>query len=150
MVWKPHVTVAAIAEQDGKLLFIEEMSEGKVVINQPAGHVEPHERFDDAVIRETKEEAGWDFVPEYIVGCYYWQKNSESSTYLRVCYAGKLTKHYPDLALDTGILNTLWLSLYELQARNHELRTPLVVRCAADYASGKRFPLDMILDLGDT
>ena len=37
----PHVTVAAIAEKEGKFLFVKELSEsGEIVINQPAGHLE--------------------------------------------------------------------------------------------------------------
>jgi len=32
MTWKPDVTVAAIAERDGKFLFVEERSGGRVVM----------------------------------------------------------------------------------------------------------------------
>ena len=45
MVWKPDVTVAAIAERDGQFLFVEERASGRVVINQPAGHLEEGETF---------------------------------------------------------------------------------------------------------
>jgi hypothetical protein len=36
-MWKPNVTVAAIAERDGQFLFVEEVSDDELVINQPAG-----------------------------------------------------------------------------------------------------------------
>ena len=63
MVWKPDVTVAAVVERDGRYLFVEERASGRVVINQPAGHLENGETFLAAVSRETLEETGWTFVP---------------------------------------------------------------------------------------
>jgi ADP-ribose pyrophosphatase YjhB (NUDIX family) len=43
MVWKPNVTVAAIVEQDGRFLLVEENTSQGVKFNQPAGHLEPGE-----------------------------------------------------------------------------------------------------------
>jgi hypothetical protein len=43
MRWTPHVTVAAIAERQGALLFVEEAIQGRLVLNQPAGHWEEDE-----------------------------------------------------------------------------------------------------------
>ena len=63
MVWKPDVTVAAVVERDGKFLFVEERAGGRVVLNQPAGHLERGETLHHAVARETLEETGWTFVP---------------------------------------------------------------------------------------
>jgi 8-oxo-dGTP pyrophosphatase MutT (NUDIX family) len=40
MSWKPDITVAAIVEQDGRFLLVEESIRGQRVYNQPAGHVE--------------------------------------------------------------------------------------------------------------
>ncbi|HQR24655.1 MAG TPA: NUDIX domain-containing protein, partial [Steroidobacteraceae bacterium] len=64
MVWKPDVTVAAVAERDGRFLVVEERAGGRVVINQPAGHLEDGESFLEAVVRETLEETAWTFVPQ--------------------------------------------------------------------------------------
>ena len=63
MVWKPDVTVAAVTEIDGRFLFVEERSGGRVVVNQPAGHLEDGETFVDAVVREALEETAWRFEP---------------------------------------------------------------------------------------
>ena len=49
-----HLTVAAIIEDQGRFLFVEEHSGGKLVINQPAGHVEAGETLPYAVSRETR------------------------------------------------------------------------------------------------
>ena len=47
MVWKPDVTVAAVVERDGQFLFVEERASGRVVLNQPAGHLENGETLVD-------------------------------------------------------------------------------------------------------
>ncbi|MEA3292553.1 MAG: NUDIX domain-containing protein, partial [Pseudomonadota bacterium] len=66
----PHVTVAAIAEREGRFLFVEERIGGAAVINQPAGHLEAGENLTEAVCRETIEETGWRFQPAGLVGVY--------------------------------------------------------------------------------
>jgi hypothetical protein len=40
MIWKPHATVAAVLEQDGKFLLVEEHTPQGLLFNQPAGHWE--------------------------------------------------------------------------------------------------------------
>ncbi len=37
--WKPNVTVAAMIEQDGRFLLVEEKTERGNRFNQPAGHL---------------------------------------------------------------------------------------------------------------
>ncbi|MEX2367769.1 MAG: NUDIX domain-containing protein, partial [Pseudohongiellaceae bacterium] len=56
MIFQPHLTVAAVIEQNGRFLMVEESVEGRIVLNQPAGHVESGESFIEAAIRETLEE----------------------------------------------------------------------------------------------
>lgn len=63
-----HVTVAAVAENQGSYLLVEERVDGQLVINQPAGHLEPDESLLEAVIRETQEETAHRFTPEYLGG----------------------------------------------------------------------------------
>ena len=43
MQWKPNTTVAAIIEKDDKFLLVEEDIEGRIVFNQPAGHLDKGE-----------------------------------------------------------------------------------------------------------
>ena len=33
-VWRPSVTVAAVIERDGRFLFVEEIADGRRVLNQ--------------------------------------------------------------------------------------------------------------------
>ena len=68
--WKPNVTVAAVIERDGKFLLIEEETSDGIRLNQPAGHLDPLESLEQAVVRETLEETGHDFTPTALVGMY--------------------------------------------------------------------------------
>jgi len=144
MTWKPHVTVAAVLERDGRFLFVEERVRGHVVINQPAGHLDEGESLLEAVRRETLEETGWRMEPTALVGLYQYRGRESGTTFLRVCFAGRLLEEDPDRELDAGILRTLWLEPGELERLNGRLRSPMVKRCLTDYLEGERHPLELI------
>ena len=146
MTWKPHVTVAAVIEREGRFLMVEEKSEGRLVYNQPAGHLDEGEGLIAAAIRETLEETAWHFVPTALVGFYLWQHPQKSSTYLRACFTGTCHGHDPLLKLDRGIVRALWMSRAELMAHADRLRSPLVLQCIDDYLAGKRYPLEIMRD----
>ena len=146
MVWKPHATVAAIVERDSKFLLVEELVEGERLFNQPAGHLDPDESLVDAVVRETREETAWDFIPEAITGIYLWKHPANGETFLRVAFCGNIDNHDPGQALDTGIIHTVWKSRDEV-SRENRLRSPMVIDCIDDYLAGKRYPLDLLIDV---
>lgn len=54
---RPRVTVAALIERQGRFLLVEETAGGRLVLNQPAGHVEPGESLESAAAREALEES---------------------------------------------------------------------------------------------
>ena len=142
---RPRVTVAAIAERDGRFLFVEERDQhGNLVINQPAGHLEVGESLLEAVVREALEETAWQVEPESLVGLYVWGKPDRSITYLRVAVAVKLLMPIPDRMLDEGIERVLWLTRNELLERSHQHRSPLVLGCVDDYLQGPRHPLSIL------
>ena len=144
MVWKPSVTVAAVIERDRKFLFVEEKFDGRMVLNQPAGHLDPDESLERAIVREVMEETAHDFVPRQLVGVYRWFYKPKDVTYLRFCFAGVPGKHYPERKLDKGIRALHWLTLDELKARKAQHRSPLVQKCVEDYLRGGRFPLEVL------
>jgi 8-oxo-dGTP pyrophosphatase MutT (NUDIX family) len=141
MVWKPDVTVAAVIERDHQYLV------GRIVINQPAGHLESGETFVAAVIRETLEETGWTFTPDAIVGLYLWKPESTGRTFLRVAFSGQAELLDPSRPLDRGIVRTRWLTREQLAATGPRLRSPLVLSCIDDHRSGIRHPLSLITHL---
>ncbi len=147
MTWKPHTTVAAIIERNGKFLMVEEKSGGKVVYNQPAGHLDEGESLIQAVIRETLEETAWHYKPEALVGFYQWKSPENGTTYLRFCFSGSCDHFGADRKLDEGIIRSHWMTLKELTTKPDKLRSPMVLRCIDDYLAGKQYPLDTILHM---
>lgn len=141
----PELTVAAIAERDGHFLMVEEWAGGRLVLNQPAGHVEPGEDFATAVVRETREETAWGFIPTAIVGIYHWQPPQGAGTNtLRTVFCGDCSDHAPQLPLDDGIVAAHWLTLEQLRAQQQRLRSPLVLEAIHTYLDGNRHPLDLL------
>ncbi|MBU2831094.1 MULTISPECIES: NUDIX hydrolase [Acidithiobacillus] len=144
MIWAPHVTVAAVVEENGRFLLVEEMVGGRRCFNQPAGHWDPGETLLDAVVRETLEETGYTFQPEYLTGVYHWEFPEKNLTYLRFAFGGRLGPRDMSRALDAGIIGPAWLTPGEVVARRGEMRSVMVQRCMADYQAGKRYPLDLL------
>ena len=147
MIWKPHTTVAAIIERDNKFLMVEEAINGEHVFNQPAGHLDPDESLIDAVIRETQEESAWQFIPQAITGIYLWKHPDNGKSFLRVAFCGTCQNHDPEQRLDDGILHAVWKSRDELILQQDKLRSPMVINCIDDYLAGKRYPLDMLINV---
>ena len=147
MVWKPHVTVAAIIERDNQFLMVEETIKGQRVINQPAGHLDPDESLIDAAIRETQEETAWQFNPEAVTGIYLWTHPKNGESFLRVAFCGSCDNHDKSQALDEGIDAALWMTREQLIQQSEMLRSPMVINCIDDYLAGKRYPLDCLIDI---
>lgn len=142
-IWKPSVTVAAVLERDGKFLFVEEAIDGRRVLNQPAGHLDPGESLVAACSREVMEETAHEFTPTALVGVYRWHYAAKDVTFLRFCFAGEIKGVKSGKALDKEIVALHWLSMDELKRRKSEHRSPLVLKCVEDFLAGARHPLDL-------
>jgi len=143
-IWKPNVTVAALAERDGRFLLVEEETEDGIRINQPAGHLDAGESLVAACAREALEETAWRFRPTALVGIYQWPRPRRDITYLRFAFAGDLGEEVVGRALDQGILRAIWLTPAEIEASRARHRSPLIWQCVQDWLSGCRYPLDLI------
>ncbi|ABI58543.1 MULTISPECIES: NUDIX hydrolase [Nitrosomonas] len=145
MIWKPNVTVAAVVEQNGKYLLVEEIPKGtEIKLNQPAGHLEPGESIIQACCREVLEETGHTFQPEVLTGIYHWTSASNGITYLRFTFSGQVTAFDHERKLDTGIIRAIWLNIDEIRAKQAFHRTPLVMQCIEDYLTGRNYPLNIL------
>jgi len=139
-IWRPDVTVACIVPQQGKFLLVEENVRGELVLNQPAGHLEPDESLAQAALRETLEETGWSVELTHLVGIYQWANGD--GHFLRFTFAAQACSHDGMRELDTGILRALWLTREEIAAAGARLRSPMVLRGVDDFLAGKRLSLD--------
>lgn len=146
--WKPNVTVAAIIEQDGRYLLVEEETVEGLRLNNPAGHLDPAESPIQACAREALEETTHRFDPTHLVGIYLsrFQRAStgEDITYLRLAFCGTLGDVVAGRQLDQGIVRTLWMTPDEVRASQDRHRSPLVLRCIEDHLRGQRHCLDLI------
>jgi len=147
---RPRITVAAVIERGGQFLMVEEEDDGRILFNQPAGHLEQNESLVQGCRREVLEESAWHFQPRELVGIYRWRKPDSSSavsvTYLRFAFCGDLGGHATDRALDVGIVRAVWLDIGEIRASRERHRSPLVLRCVEDYLAGRRHPLDILIE----
>ena len=152
--WKPSATVAAVIERnvDGvqKFLLVEELTRDGLKFNNPAGHLDPGESPAQACARETLEETAFHFTPTHLVGVYLSRfervepEGVLDITYLRFAFCGELGEFVNGLALDEGIVRTVWLTADEIRASAEHHRSPLLLKCMEDYLAGKRFPIDLI------
>lgn len=145
--WVPHITVATIVEENGKFLCVEELSSnGKAVINQPAGHVERGESIVEAAVRETLEETGYTVEPQHVIAIQRWHKSHSNHTYFRFVISAKTITYNKNLELDEGIIRTHWLSRDDFTRRQLQLRSDLVYKTIDTYLSGQQFPLSLLQD----
>lgn len=145
--WKPNVTVAAVIEQGGRFLLVEEETADGLRLNNPAGHLDCGETPEQACTRETLEETAYGFTPEALIGIYLSSRitaHGRDTTYLRFAFCGALGTSDPHRALDTGIVRTLWMTADEVRASTARHRSPLLVQCMEDYLRGTRYPLALV------
>jgi 8-oxo-dGTP pyrophosphatase MutT (NUDIX family) len=144
---QPDVTVAAVVEERGRFLVVEERINNRLVFNQPAGHVEKGETLLEAVAREAREETAWQFTPQALLGVYLWRNPRTGRSTMRFAFAGIVSDHNASLPLDRGIVRATWLSRAEMLENERRLRSPLVLRCVDDYLNGQLTPLDGVARL---
>lgn len=139
----PRITVATIIERDGRFLFVKEHADRRIVLNQPAGHLEMDESLTQAAIRETLEETGWDIEVSHVVGIYLY-KAPNNVTYQRICFAGRALQQRKDHPLSEEIISPVWLNREELLEQRELWRSPLLLRSLDDYLSGSLHPLEIL------
>jgi ADP-ribose pyrophosphatase YjhB (NUDIX family) len=144
-VWRPHVTVATVVPREGRFLLVEEEVRGSLVLNQPAGHLEPGESLQQAAVRETLEETGWEVALTCLLGIQQW-RSPAGRHFVRFTFAADAVAHDPGRLLDSGIVRALWMDRAAIAADATRLRSPMVLAGIDDWLSGRRLPLDAVRD----
>lgn len=142
--WNPHITVATVVEDRGRFLLVEEEVGGRLVFNQPAGHLEPDESLPQAALRETLEETGWQIELQGVVSIGLYTAPANGVTYARTTFFARPLAHDASRPLDSGIRRALWLAPEEIRELGSQLRSPLVFEVVAQYLRGERHPLSMV------
>jgi len=143
--------VGAIIKRRGKILLVQEaqgFSKGQW--NQPAGWVDPGEDPLKAVIREIKEETGFDFKPEGIIGIYsIVQKRPKELVSvglphaIKIIYRGAVSNQIKDLTEDVAKIS--WYTPDEIEDMDVDtLRDMDIKQEVTDFLAGKSYPLDLV------
>jgi len=134
--------VSTIVIQDDKVLMIQE---GKNHLGQrdkwnfPAGRVELDETIQEAAVRETKEETGYDVKIDNIISIL--KEDLDDSMALVVFFAGSLVSDAPDNHED-GIQDVKFVLIDEMI--NLDLRYPDLYNIAKKAQRGKKYPLEVL------
>lgn len=144
--WIPHVTVATVLELDGRYLMVEERDKtsAELVFNQPAGHLEADETLQEAALRETREETGWEIALIGVLGVALYTAPSNGVTYHRTTFLGSALRELPDARLDPDIHRVHWLTYEEILASSARMRSPLTLASIELQRRGICYPLDLI------
>jgi ADP-ribose pyrophosphatase YjhB (NUDIX family) len=138
------VTCSLVIEQEGKLLLVQEADPDIYQLwNQPAGHVEPDETFEQCALREAREETGYDVELLGIQGVYYDIAKGDED--INLCFRARPLGE-PRHPLADDVLGTRWFTRDELLAFPlAQLRHARTARRLDDWLAGKAFPLEVLV-----
>lgn len=140
-IWRPHVTVACVVAAGDRFLMVEEEVHGRLVYNQPAGHLEDGESLQAAARRETLEETGWSVDLQHLLGVHQWRSSEHGDAVIRFSFAATAVEHHPERPLDQDIHRALWLTRHEIAALGDRLRSPMILHSIDLWLGGQHLPL---------
>ena len=137
-MYPTDLTVSAVVFHDGRYLLVEERAMGRIVLNQPGGHIEAGESPEVAVVREVLEETGCEVTCSDLIGTYLWIHPQTHQQFLRLVFEAEFVGCDTNRKLDDSIVALRWLARAEIENSRRTLRTPAVLRCVHDYEAGRR------------
>jgi ADP-ribose pyrophosphatase YjhB (NUDIX family) len=144
--WLPHVTVATVIERDGRYLMVEERDKtsGKMVFNQPAGHLEQNETLQQAALRETREETGWEVELIGVLGIALYTAPANGVTYHRTTFLARPLQAIEKCEIDPDIHAVHWLDYESIVNESARMRSLMVIADIERYLAGHIYPLDLV------
>ncbi|HEY9133578.1 MAG TPA: NUDIX hydrolase [Dyella sp.] len=143
-IWHPHVTVACVVADGDRYLMVEEKVAGRMVYNQPAGHLDQGESLVSAAVREALEETGWEVEPLHLIAVHQWVSPEHGDDVLRFSFAARAVRHHPARPLDKDIERAVWMTREEIVALGDRLRTGMVLASIDAWLAGQRLPLSAL------
>lgn len=140
--YKKAIVAGALIEKDGKYLLIKEShGPAKGKWNLPAGQWCWGESIVACAEREVKEESGYDFKAQNILGVFTTQRQEQDIFVMAVIFTGVLGE--AGQAVDSEEMK--WFSKDEIMALDkNSLRMTLAKELIEDYENGVRYPLSII------
>ena len=146
MIENLRLTTACVVFNEDRYLLVEEKDKvtGCMVLNQPAGHLEPGESIIEGAIRETLEETGYLVSPTGFISMGLYSPPERPMTYLRVTLLAEIVEHDPSATLDSDIYAIHWLNYDQLCAQSDKLRSPMVLDAVKRHRAGEIHSLNLI------
>lgn len=117
--------------------MIEEETAYGLRINQPAGHVEPDETFEEAVVREAMEEACVRITPDCLLAVYARKGKADSGEthklYRRHAFVAHIDDVLPFENHSPEICRRLWMSIDEIREAKDRLRGDCTLETLEDF-----------------
>jgi 8-oxo-dGTP pyrophosphatase MutT (NUDIX family) len=144
-----RLTTACVVFREGRYLLVEERDKvtGRMVFNQPAGHLETGESIIEGAIRETREETGYLVSPSGFISMGLYSPPERPLTYLRVTLLAEIIDHVESARLDPDIHAIHWLNYDQIRAQSDKLRSPMVLDAVERHRSGQIHSLNLIATL---
>ena len=149
MIENLRLTTACVVFREGLYLLVEERDKvtGRMVFNQPAGHLETGESIIEGAIRETREETGYLVSPSGFISMGLYSPLERPLTYLRVTLLAEIIDQVESATLDPDIHAIHWLNYDQIRAQSDKLRSPMVLDAVERHRSGQIHSLNLIATL---
>ena len=149
MIENLRLTTACVVFREGRYLLVEERDKvtGRMVFNQPAGHLETGESIIEGAIRETREETGYLVSPSGFISMGLYSPLERPLTYLRVTLLAEIIDQVESATLDPDIHAIRWLNYDQIRAQSDKLRSPMVLDAVERHRSGQIHSLNLIATL---
>lgn len=141
-----QICVAVVIENDNKILLIQEIKDkpyekSKGLWTLPVGKVGDKESLVNAILRETKEEIGYDIKLLGIIGIYQLFSVNKKDRVLGVAFKANLIKK--QRSTPSEFRNVIWVDIKDILRKNRKFRRG-IMEVIKDYQKDIILPITHI------
>jgi ADP-ribose pyrophosphatase YjhB (NUDIX family) len=134
------IVVGVVVIKDGKILLVQEAQEKcRGQWNFPSGHLDEGEHIVDAVVREAKEETGYDIKPISLLQVFSTDNGQPQFMFFEGEVVGGEIKFDP-----AEVLDVKWIPIEEIPNTNTRLPKEVFGRLVSRIENKNTFPLDAV------